>query len=94
MVPFILAGFMESPVLVKVATRSKGAQPQNSLGAVQTPTGTGYGHTVKKNIGLAYLPLELAEEGTPLDIEIFGKLVPAQVAPRIMYDPEGKVLTS
>ena len=54
----------------------------------------GYGHTVKKNIGLAYLPLELAEEGIPLEIEIFGKFIPAQVAPRIMYDPEGKVLTS
>jgi 4-methylaminobutanoate oxidase (formaldehyde-forming) len=55
---------------------------------------SGYGHTVKKNIGLAYLPLELAKEGTALEIEIFGEMVPAQVAPRIMYDPEGKVLTS
>jgi 4-methylaminobutanoate oxidase (formaldehyde-forming) len=55
---------------------------------------SGYGHTVKKNIGLAYLPLELAAEGTPLEIEIFGELVTAQVAPRVMYDPAGKVLTS
>ncbi len=53
---------------------------------------SGYGHTVRKNIGLAYLPLELAKEGTALEIEIFGELVPAQVAPRILYDPEGKAL--
>jgi len=53
---------------------------------------SGYGHTVKKNIGLAYLPHELAKEGTALEIEIFGELVPAHVAPRIMYDPEGKAL--
>ena len=54
----------------------------------------GYGHTVKKNIGLAYLPLELAKEGTPLEIEIFGELVPAQVAARVLYDPDGKKLRS
>jgi 4-methylaminobutanoate oxidase (formaldehyde-forming) len=53
---------------------------------------SGYGHTVRKNIGLAYLPLELAKEGTPLEIEIFGELVPAQVAPRILYDPRGDAL--
>ncbi|MBW2428045.1 MAG: GcvT family protein, partial [Deltaproteobacteria bacterium] len=53
---------------------------------------SGYGHTVRKNIGLAYLPLELAKEGTPLEIEIFGELMPAQVAPRILYDPRGEVL--
>jgi 4-methylaminobutanoate oxidase (formaldehyde-forming) len=53
---------------------------------------SGYGHTVRKNIGLAYLPLELAKEGTPLEIEIFGELVPAQIAPRILYDPRGDAL--
>ncbi len=53
---------------------------------------SGYGHTVRKNIGLAYLPLELTKEGTPLEIEIFGELVPAQVAPRILYDPRGDAL--
>ena len=50
---------------------------------------TGYGYTVKKNIGLAYLPLELAPHGTPLEIEIFGELVPARVSERILHDPAG-----
>jgi 4-methylaminobutanoate oxidase (formaldehyde-forming) len=72
-----------------------GAEAVVSDGTVITRLrSSGYGHTVKKNIGLAYLPPELAGEGTALEIEIFGELVPAQVAPRIMYDPEGKVLTS
>ena len=53
---------------------------------------SGYGHTVRKNIGLAYLPLELAKEGTHLEIEIFGEPVPAQVAPRILYDPKGEAM--
>ena len=48
----------------------------------------GYGHTIKRNIGLAYLPLELAAEGTLLKVEIFGDSVSAQVAPRTLYDPK------
>jgi 4-methylaminobutanoate oxidase (formaldehyde-forming) len=72
-----------------------GAEAVVSDGTVITRLrSSGYGHTVKKNIGLAYLPFELAAEGTALEIEIFGNMVSAQVAPRIMYDPEGKVLTS
>ena len=52
----------------------------------------GYGHFVKKNIGYAYLPPELAREGTELTVDIFGRAVPAQVAPRVLYDPEGKAI--
>ena len=51
---------------------------------------SGYGYTIKRNIGLAYLPLELSKEGTPLEIEIFGERVPAQVAARVLYDPDRK----
>jgi len=46
MLSFVLASLMESPVLVEVATGAKGAQSQYGLGAVQTPAGTGYRHTV------------------------------------------------
>jgi 4-methylaminobutanoate oxidase (formaldehyde-forming) len=53
---------------------------------------TGYGHTVKRNIGFAYLPLDLAVKDTPLEIEIFGEMVNAQVAPRILHDPQGIAL--
>jgi 4-methylaminobutanoate oxidase (formaldehyde-forming) len=49
----------------------------------------GYGHTVRQNIGLAYLPLEFVKRDTPLEIEIFGEMVDARVAPRVLYDPKG-----
>ena len=54
--------------------------------------GAGYGHTVKKNIGYAYLPLELAKPGTELEVEIFEKMIPAQVGPRVIHDPKGESL--
>ena len=37
-----------------------------------------YGYTVGVNIALTYLPLELAIEGTELQIEMFGELIPAR----------------
>ena len=51
----------------------------------------GYGHTVRKNIGLAYLPLELAKVGTKIEIEVFGEMIAGEVAPRVLYDPKAKV---
>ena len=50
----------------------------------------GYGYTVGKNIGLAYLPLEFAKEGTLLTVEVFGERIPAQVAPDVLFDPKGE----
>ena len=50
----------------------------------------GYGYTVERNIGLAYLPAELAVTGTPLTVEAFGERVPAEVAPDVLYDPAGE----
>ncbi len=55
---------------------------------------TGYGHTVKQNIGLAYLPPALSTEGTALRVEIFGELVDARVVQRSLYDPRGLALRS
>ncbi|MBI4735181.1 MAG: GcvT family protein [candidate division NC10 bacterium] len=50
----------------------------------------GYGYTVGKNIGFAYLPLELAKEGIPLAVEVFGERIPAQVAADVLYDARGE----
>lgn len=50
----------------------------------------GYGNTVGKNIGFTYLPLELAKEGTPLAVEVFGERIPATVAPDVLHDPRGE----
>jgi len=52
----------------------------------------GYGYTIGKHIGYVYLPLELAGIGTPLDVEVFGELFHAEVAPDVLYDPQGERL--
>ncbi len=54
--------------------------------------GTDYGHTVKKNIGNVYLPKALAKEGTAVNVEIFGEMIPAVVSARVLYDPKGEAL--
>jgi 4-methylaminobutanoate oxidase (formaldehyde-forming) len=53
---------------------------------------TGYGYTVKKNIGFAYLPVDLVDGGIHLGVDIFGETVAAEVAPDILYDPQGNAL--
>jgi 4-methylaminobutanoate oxidase (formaldehyde-forming) len=52
----------------------------------------GYGHTVKKNIGFAYLPVDLVNENTAFEVDIFGEPVSAAVAADALYDPQGKAL--
>lgn len=52
----------------------------------------GYGYTIGHNIGLAYLPLDLAEKGTRLEVELFGERVGAEVAANVLYDPQGERL--
>jgi glycine cleavage system aminomethyltransferase T len=52
----------------------------------------GYGFTVNRNIGFAYLPISLSETGTNLEVEIFDSLHPAQVMPDVLVDPKGERL--
>ena len=46
----------------------------------------GYGFTVARTIGLAYLPTEV-ETGTQLEVEVLGELVGAVVAEDALVDP-------
>jgi 4-methylaminobutanoate oxidase (formaldehyde-forming) len=46
----------------------------------------GYGFSVQKNIGYAYLPPKMASEKPVLEIDIFGETVSAEVVPRVLYD--------
>jgi 4-methylaminobutanoate oxidase (formaldehyde-forming) len=48
----------------------------------------GYGFTVNKNIGFAYLPVELSA-GSMLEVESFGERLPAEVVAGPLYDPDG-----
>ncbi|OGO51326.1 MAG: hypothetical protein A2148_10495 [Chloroflexi bacterium RBG_16_68_14] len=45
----------------------------------------GFSPTLGVSIGLAYLPVELAQEGTELEVEVRGKRLPAVVVPRPFY---------
>lgn len=49
----------------------------------------GFGHTIQKNILYAYLPIDMAEVGTAVKIEVFDQLVTAQVVPSVLFDPKG-----
>ena len=48
--------------------------------------------TLGKGFGLAWVPIELAEEGSEISILINGKTLPAQVRLQPFYDPEGERL--
>jgi len=52
----------------------------------------GYGYTVGKNICLSYLPLEMAEAGTGLEVEVLGQRLAAVVESDTLYDPQGEKL--
>jgi glycine cleavage system aminomethyltransferase T len=57
-------------------------------------TSGGYGYTVQASIAYAYLPVELAAGGTPVQVELFGEQVDAVVAPDVLYDPDGARIRS
>ncbi|MFC5825477.1 GcvT family protein [Nonomuraea insulae] len=50
-------------------------------------TSAAYGHTIQHPIAYAWLPIELTEPGTHVDISYFGRRVPAEVAAEPLYDP-------
>ena len=50
----------------------------------------GYGHTIGRNIALAYLPVALTRPGTGVAVESFGQLVPAEVRRAPLWDPKGE----
>ena len=51
-----------------------------------------YGYTIGRDIGLVYLPLELAEAGTELEVQVMGERVTATVAGLPLVDPKGRKL--
>lgn len=58
--------------------------------AVGYVTSAAYGYSVGQSIAYAWLPPELAEPGTSLEVEYFGDRHPATVAEEPMFDPEMK----
>jgi 4-methylaminobutanoate oxidase (formaldehyde-forming) len=50
-----------------------------------------YGFTVQRNVGLVSLPVDLGG-GTELQVEVFGEMVPALIAPDILVSADGAVV--
>ena len=57
-------------------------------------TSGGYGYAVEKSIAYAYLPAAHATVGLPVEVEIFGEWIPAEVASEPLYDPKGERIRS
>ncbi len=51
-----------------------------------------FGHTIEKDIGLVYLPLDLAKAGTELEVEVMGECITARVAELPLVNPAGAKL--
>ena len=51
-----------------------------------------YGYSIGKDIGLVYLPLDLAKAGVEVEVEVFGERVRARVATTPLFDPKGERL--
>ena len=49
-----------------------------------------FGYTIGKDIGLVYLPLDLAKAGTELKVEVLGEDIEARVAEIPLVDPGGE----
>jgi glycine cleavage system aminomethyltransferase T len=65
-----------------------GKEPVRHAGrTVGYVTSAAYGHTIHRPIAYAWLPSELAEPGTDVDISYFGRRVPAVVAAEPLFDP-------
>jgi glycine cleavage system aminomethyltransferase T/glycine/D-amino acid oxidase-like deaminating enzyme len=57
-------------------------------------TSAAYGYSVGRQIVYGYLPVELATEGTAVEVEYFGERLAARVAPDPLVDPKGERLRS
>ena len=57
-------------------------------------TSGGYAHHVKKSMALGYVPTELSEQNTILEVEINGKIYSARVTKKPLYDANGGKMRS
>jgi len=70
-----------------------GKEPIHAHGdVVAYVTSAAYGYSVGRGIAYGYLPVELASEGTPVEIEYFGERHAATVTADPLVDPKGERL--
>src|SRR5947207_13253378 len=67
-----------------------GKEPIWAGGRVEAyATSAGYGYSIGRGIVYGYLPVDLAAEGTPVEIEYFNVRLPGRVSPEPLWDPKG-----
>jgi dimethylglycine dehydrogenase len=85
------AGIRRTLACLTIDTDDADAHGYEPVRAAGQPIGYvaagGYGHAVERSIALAYLPLEHAEPGTALTVDIVGAPKPAMVVSQPLYDP-------
>ena len=70
-----------------------GKEPIRAGGAVVGyVTSANYGYSIGRGIVYGYLPVDLATEGTPVEVEYFGDRLAATVAAEPLWDPKGERL--
>ena len=52
-------------------------------------TSGGYSHHARTSVALGFVPRELAVEGLAVEIEILGRMCPARLVTRALFDPDG-----
>ncbi|HKY93971.1 MAG TPA: FAD-dependent oxidoreductase [Kiloniellales bacterium] len=57
-------------------------------------TSGGFAHWTQQSVALGYVPAPLAADGTALGVEILGRIYPARVQARPLYDPDGTRMRS
>ena len=78
-------------VLDEARTVVLGGEPVRVNGAVVgRVTSGGYGYTVEASIAYAYLPVDHAEPGRRVDVNVFGDWVGGEVRKSPLFDPRGE----
>ena len=57
-------------------------------------TSGGYAHHAKKSMAMGYVPIDCANDGTELEIELLGEFYKARVVAKPVYDPDGARMRS
>jgi glycine cleavage system T protein len=68
-----------------------GSEPVRVAGEIAgRVTSGGYGYTVERSIAYGYVPAEAATPGTAVEVEVFGRCIPGEVAEEPLFDPRGE----
>jgi len=68
-----------------------GSEPVRIDGEIEgRVTSGGYGYTVERSIAYAYVPTAAATPGQAVEVEVFGRWIPGEVAEEPLFDPQGE----